>query len=115
MTLSKNKLILALVMLGPAVLPAFLVLLALLHKPDQTKSDILYINAALTEYKKAHPTLPVGDSQAIFHSLMVAGEKSSDFLKFTHTNTSNEPLDSWGTPYRIEMAGDKAFLIRSAG
>jgi hypothetical protein len=59
--------------------------------------------------------MPAGDSQAIFRLLMGQNDKNRVFLESTRTNAANEPLDNWGTPYRIEMADDSRYTIRSAG
>ncbi len=114
--MKKNRLILCLVVFGPAILLASLIIPALPKRMGQTKADILYINAALTQYRRAYRILPAGDSTAMFQALMSGDNaRKVPYLVSTRTNLNNQPLDYWGTPYQIEKLDDKKFLIRSAG
>ena len=82
-----------------------------------TRQDIAEISSAISNQAG------IGHFESRIH-VNSSNSFSASFLNFTTsairvnrngTNSSGELLDSWGTPYRIEITVQTNYIIRSAG
>lgn len=80
-----------------------------------TKIELQNIAAALSKYLTTSNSIPDGDSVAMLRALIGSNRTGTMFLSPRKTNASGEMLDSWNTPYQIEIADQANLLIRSAG
>ncbi|MFA6564576.1 MAG: type II secretion system protein GspG [Verrucomicrobiia bacterium] len=102
--------------IGDLCVVAFIFHPAARHCEGRTRlaADTQSIHVAMDFYKGEFGKYPTGDSHAVFQALTGKNPKRIVFVVFRQVSAEGDPLDTWGTPYRIYFSGDE-FLVRSAG
>jgi hypothetical protein len=122
MTLRKTRLIILVIVLTPPVFVLCLLIPTLMmHRTggrpsDKTEMEMSGITLAIQQYEAETGALPAGTNAAIFQLLYGTNPFHRDFFDpGDRTNGSGEFLDSWGSPYRIEINSRTNIVVKSAG
>lgn len=86
-------------------------------KETAAYSDVRELSAALHAYWMNNGKYPLGGESAIFRELTGRGADKKVYIDWMPKRLSLKEerfLDPWGTPYRIQIDGEKV-SIRSAG
>src|SRR4051794_14070105 len=85
-------------------------------KIHQTHYEIVNFCAALSQYHTEFGEYPSGTKANILTTLLGENSKKILFLHVDPTliNSTGELMDPWKTPYKINIAGETNFTIRSA-
>jgi type II secretory pathway pseudopilin PulG len=100
------------ILLVPAISPT--------GRPTQQQKAIIemrIIGSALQAYRKETGSYPTGQTENILQQLRGTNASGSHYLlpPYRQGYSTNDYLDPWGTPYRIEVENEINFVIRSAG
>lgn len=118
MTQRKTRLIILVIILIPPVFIITLLMPSILRKDNPgffARENIGTISSALTKYRATYGELPQGDSATIFRTLEGANTNNDVFIEAAKTNAAGEILDSWGSPYKIQIDNGTHIVIRSPG
>jgi type II secretory pathway pseudopilin PulG len=89
-------------------------------RPTQLQRAVIemrIISDAMQAYRKQTGSYPTGQTENILQQLRGTNDSGSHYLlhPYRRNYSTNDYVDPWGTPYRIEVESEINFVIRSAG
>lgn len=83
----------------------------------KTMGALAALKCSLEDYRSDYGRYPLGNNAAIYKALKGENPKKIEFLRLRPgaLNAQGQIVDSWGTPYRIEIPEKGSPRISSAG